>query len=79
MRELEVRHSFFADMLSFMASPAGPARDPLEDPQEGANPDSLAPEPIGDLITMESLAALEAHAPGLLEHQAAGDNHVTNA
>ena len=64
-------------MLSFMASPAGPARDPLEDPREGPNPESLAPKPICDLITMESLAALEAHAPGLLEHQAAGDKHVT--
>ena len=25
---------------------------------------------------MESLAALEAHAPGLLEHQSVGDKHV---
>ena len=26
---------------------------------------------------MESLAALEPHAPGLLQHQSAGDKHVT--
>ena len=25
---------------------------------------------------MESLETLEAHAPGLIQHQAAGDNHV---
>ena len=59
-----------------MASPAGPATDPVADPRENPNPDSCATEPK-DSPTMESLAALEAHAPGLLEHQAAGDKHVT--
>ena len=59
-----------------MASPAGPATDPVTDPREKPNPDSCATEPNG-LPTMESLAALEAHAPGLIQHQAAGDNHVT--
>ena len=30
-----------------------------------------------DYVTMESLAALEAHAPGLIEHQSLGDKHIT--
>ena len=60
-----------------MASPAGPATDPVTDPRENPNPDSSATESKpNDLPTMESLAALEAHAPGLLQHQSAGDKHV---
>ena len=59
-----------------MASPAGPATDPVTDPRDNPKPDSGATEP-NDLPTMESLAALEAHAPGLIQHQAAGDKHVT--
>ena len=74
VRELEVKHKDYEDMLSFMASAAGPATDPVTDPREDPNPDSSATE---DLPTMESLAALEAHAPGLLENQSAGDKHVT--
>ena len=36
VRALEVKHKDFEDMLSFMASPAGPATDPVADPR--ANP-----------------------------------------
>ena len=76
MRALEVKHKDYEDMLSFMASPAAPATDPVKDPREDPNPNGSATEPK-DSPTMESLAALEAHAPGLLEHQSAGDKHVT--
>ena len=74
VRALEVKHKDFEDRLSFMASPAGPVKDPATDPREEPNPEGGAPE---DLPTMDSLAALEAHAPGLLQNQSAGDKHVT--
>ena len=73
VRALEVKHKDFEDRLLFMASPAGPVKDPVKDPREEPNPEGPAPE---YLPTMDSLAALEAHVPGLLQHQSGGDKHV---
>ena len=76
VRALEVKHKDFEDILSFMALPAGPGTEPETDPRGG--PNGIGPDTESHVTpTMESLAALEAHAPGLVEHQAAGDKHVT--
>ena len=42
VRALEVNHKDCEDMLSLMASPAGPTADPVTDPRENPNPDSGA-------------------------------------
>ena len=53
-----------------LPNPASTETDPRQD--AGASP----PDPQNvDYVTMESLAALEAFAPGLTENQSAGDKH----
>ena len=77
VRCLEAKHKDFENVLEFMATQASPNpassdQDPRED--SGASPPN---QESVDFITMESLAALEAFAPGLIEHQCGGDKHVT--
>ena len=62
--------------MAFMATPTNPnpatlGLDPRE--RDGADP----PNTESDFVTMGSLSALEACAPGLIENQCAGDKRVT--
>ena len=76
VRNLEAKHQEFEDMLAFMASPIKPnAADPQMDPRD--KPEDNTPPESSDYVTMESLVALEAFAPGLIENQCSGDKHVT--
>ena len=74
---LEKSHREYEDVLSFMASGIpNVAEGDKEDPRE--NEAKVPPEEkLADYVTMDSLAALEAFAPGLIEHQCFGDKHVT--
>lgn len=75
VRQLEAKHREYEDVLAFMVTPSNPNpaeenKDPRED-TEKSNTQST------DYVTMESLAALEAFAPGLIDNQCANDKHVT--
>eukprot|EP00975_Prorocentrum_lima_P047912 10020762-Prorocentrum_lima.AAC.1 len=60
-----------------MAAPMDASPSVTEkDPRDGAGPEPPTAESV-DYVTMESLAVLEAFAPGLIENQSAGDKHVT--
>ena len=64
----------YAPVLYEMVYPNATEKE--QDPREiegGATP---KPDST-DYVTMETLAALEAFAPGLIENQRAGDKHVT--
>ena len=76
VRHLETKHREYEDMLAFLAVSPNPNPDGAEkDPRENdiAEPPKTQGE---DYVTMESMSALEAFAPGLIEQQAAGDKHV---
>lgn len=74
VRHLEQNHSKnFEDLLSYMASGTSAAA-PADDPRDTPTPKE---EAKNDFPTFESLAALQGHAPGLIEIQAMGDKHVT--
>ena len=77
VRQLEMKHQEYEDLLAFMAAPMDASPSVTEkDPRDGAGPEPPTAESV-DYVTMESLAALEAFAPGLIENQSAGDKHVT--
>ena len=81
VHKLEAEHQKYEDLLSFMASstPNPQSVDAEEDPREdaGAGTAGTPNQESVDYVTMDSLSALEALAPGLIEHQCAGDKHVT--
>ena len=74
IRLLETKHTEFEDILAFMHTPQNPEPEGKTDPREP--PPNPEEQPKMDLVTMESLSALEAHAPNLIESQCAGDKHV---
>ncbi len=77
VRQLEMKHQEYEDLLAFMVAPTDSTPAAMEkDPREDASTEAPQAKSV-DYVTMESLPALEAHAPGLIEHQSAGDKHVT--
>ena len=75
VRALEREHGQFEDLLSFMATAIQPgSTGEGEDPRDPQGEDKTETQ---EFIKFESLAALEAHAPNMVEHGAMGDKHVT--
>ena len=73
---MEAERHEYEDRLAFMASAitcSEPGVDPrpVNDNADTSKADSVA------YLTMESLGALEAFAPGLLENQCSSDKHVS--
>ena len=75
---MEAKHRDYEDMLVFMATLTKPDSDDLQnDPRGNSEAEASINSESVDYVTMESLAALEAFAPGLIENQCSGDKHVT--
>ena len=78
MRRLEENHTNnYEDTLAFMAVGAPTAPEEYPSPEAAATAEAAAAGAV-DYPKFDSLAALEAHAPGLIEAQATGDTHVTD-
>ena len=75
VRRLEAEHREYEDRLAFMAS-ASTNPEPESDPRPGNDDDKPKADSIA-YITMESLAALKAFAPALIENQCASAKHVS--
>ena len=75
VRRLEAAHHEYEDRLGFMAS-AITFSEPQVDPRPVNDNDNTSKADSAAYVTMESLAALEAFAPGLLENQCASDKRV---
>ena len=72
----EAEHHEYEDRLAYIAS-AITFSEPEVDPRPVNDNDDTSKADSSAYDTMESLAALEAFAPGLLENQCASDKHVS--
>jgi hypothetical protein len=75
VRRLEAEHREYEERLAFMAS-ASTKPEPESDPRPGNGDDKPKADSTA-YVTMASLAALEAFAPGLIENQCTSNKHVS--
>ncbi len=77
VRALEHEHNTYEDLLAFLASKDDPAvaeEDPRHQGGEGGGEET--PNPT-EFVKFDTLEALRAHSPNLIEHSAMSDKHVS--